>query len=73
MLVYDVSRWGRFQDCDESAFYEYLCRRAGIRVEYCMEEFRNDGTPISAVLKVLKRVMAERPCALPLQAPHRGS
>src|SRR5271154_1001416 len=28
LLVYDVSRWGRFQDSDEAAFYEYLCRRA---------------------------------------------
>jgi DNA invertase Pin-like site-specific DNA recombinase len=31
-LVYDVSRWGRFQDADESAYYEYICRRAGIAV-----------------------------------------
>ena len=23
ILVYDVSRWGRFQNPDESAFYEY--------------------------------------------------
>src|SRR5258708_1512064 len=30
ILVYDVSRWGRFQDADESAFYEYTCKRAGI-------------------------------------------
>jgi len=29
VVVLDVSRWGRFQDVDESAFYEYLCRRAG--------------------------------------------
>jgi len=31
ILVYDVSRWGRFQDADESAHLEYLCRlgRAG--------------------------------------------
>jgi len=28
ILVYDVSRWGRFQDADESAYYEYICRRA---------------------------------------------
>ncbi|MGE0063798.1 MAG: recombinase family protein, partial [Xanthobacteraceae bacterium] len=26
VLVYDVSRWGRFQDADESAYYEYLCK-----------------------------------------------
>src|SRR4051812_19412053 len=32
VLVYDVSRWGRFQDADESAYYEYLCRRAGIEI-----------------------------------------
>ncbi len=31
ILVYDVSRWGRFQDADESAYYEYLCKRAGIQ------------------------------------------
>src|SRR6202048_1658461 len=30
ILVYDVSRWGRFQDADESAYYEYVCKRAGI-------------------------------------------
>ena len=23
VLVYDVSRWGRFQDADEAAYYEY--------------------------------------------------
>lgn len=37
VLVYDVSRWGRFQDADESAYYEYICRRAGIAIEYCAE------------------------------------
>jgi len=26
ILVYDVSRWGRFQDTNESALYEFLCR-----------------------------------------------
>ena len=26
ILVYDVSRWGRFQDADESAFSEHQCR-----------------------------------------------
>src|SRR5690349_5224783 len=32
ILVYDVSRWGRFQDADEPAHYEFLCRSAGIQV-----------------------------------------
>src|SRR3954471_22642203 len=35
VLVYDVSRWGRFQDNDESAFYEFICKQAGIPVRYC--------------------------------------
>jgi DNA invertase Pin-like site-specific DNA recombinase len=28
ILVYDVSRWGRFQDPDEAAHYEFLCKAA---------------------------------------------
>ena len=49
ILVYDVSRWGRFQDADESAYYEYICRRAKIDVHYCGEQFENDGSPISTI------------------------
>jgi len=58
ILVYDISRWGRFQDADESAYYEYVCRRAGIRVHYCAEPFENDGSPMTVVIKSVKRVMA---------------
>lgn len=58
ILVYDVSRWGRFQDADESAYYEYLCKQAGIMVQYCAEQFENDGSPISTIIKGLKRAMA---------------
>src|SRR5260370_139153 len=58
ILVYDVSRWGRFQDADESAYYEYICKRAGITVQYCAEQFENDGTPVSTIVKSVKRAMA---------------
>ncbi len=58
ILVYDVSRWGRFQDADESAYYEYRCRRAGIQVAYCAEQFENDGSPVSTIVKSVKRAMA---------------
>jgi DNA invertase Pin-like site-specific DNA recombinase len=58
ILVYDVSRWGRFQDVDESAYYEFICRQAGIKVCYCAEEFDNDGSVMSSIVKNLKRVMA---------------
>ncbi len=58
ILVYDVSRWGRFQDADESAHYEFLCKSAGIPVHYCAETFVNDGTLPNMLLKALKRSMA---------------
>src|SRR5438874_2751718 len=58
ILVYDVSRWGRFQDADESAYYEFICKEAGITVQYCAEQFENDGSPVSTIVKGVKRAMA---------------
>jgi len=58
ILVYDVSRWGRFQDADEGAYHEHVCSRVGIRVHYCGEQFENDGSIGSNLLKTVKRVMA---------------
>jgi DNA invertase Pin-like site-specific DNA recombinase len=58
VLVYDVSRWGRFQDTDEAAYYEYVCKRAGISVRYCAEQFENDGSLTATVFKSMKRAMA---------------
>jgi DNA invertase Pin-like site-specific DNA recombinase len=58
ILVYDISRWGRFQDADESAYYEYICKRANISVQYCAEQFENDGSPVSTIVKGVKRAMA---------------
>ncbi len=58
VLVYDVSRWGRFQDADESACYEFLCKRAGVNVVYCAEPFANDLSFAAFLFKTLKRAMA---------------
>src|SRR5947209_5392697 len=58
ILVYDVTRWGRFQDADESAHYEYLCKSSGIPVHYCAELFANDNSISGSILKALKRTMA---------------
>src|SRR5215470_16701056 len=58
ILVFDVSRWGRFQDVDESAHYEFICKQRGIKVAYCGEQFDNDGSLISNIVKNIKRVMA---------------
>jgi DNA invertase Pin-like site-specific DNA recombinase len=58
ILVYDVSRWGRFLDTDESAHYEFVCKSAGVPVHYCAETFANDGSLPSLIMKALKRTMA---------------
>jgi len=58
ILVLDVSRWGRFQDPDQGAHYEFICRDAGVAVRYCGEMFDDDGSIGSSILKHLKRVMA---------------
>jgi len=58
ILVYDISRWGRFQDADESAYYEYVCKRANVRIHYCAEQFENDGSLPSSLMKTMKRTMA---------------
>src|SRR5947209_15621462 len=58
ILVYDVSRWGRFQDADEAAHYEYLCKSSGVPVHYCAETFANDNSMPGLIMKALKRTMA---------------
>lgn len=58
ILVLDVSRWGRFQDIDQSAHYEFMCRAAGVEIHYCAEPFENEGGTISSIVKHMKRVMA---------------
>jgi len=58
VLVYDVSRWGRFPDPDEAATYAYTCKSHGIEVIYCAEPFQNDGSLPSTVLVNLKRSMS---------------
>ncbi len=58
VLVYDISRFGRFQDPDQAAHLEYLCRSAGVAVEYCAEQFTNDGSMQSSLLKMVRRTQA---------------
>jgi DNA invertase Pin-like site-specific DNA recombinase len=58
ILVLDVSRWGRFQNLDQSGHYEFICFEAGVPIIYCAEPFDNDGTPVMALLKQIKRLQA---------------
>jgi DNA invertase Pin-like site-specific DNA recombinase len=59
VLVYGVSRWGRFQDPDQGASYEYALKSANIRVHYCAEQFQNDGSLSSALLKTVTHLCAQ--------------
>lgn len=58
ILVLDITRWGRFQNADESGRYEYDCFSHGVDVHYVAEQFNNDGSPITSVFKSIKRTMA---------------
>lgn len=74
VLVYDVSRWGRFQDADEAAYYEFICKSCGVSVQYCAEQFENDNSTISTVLKGIKRAMAgeySRELSVKIRRAHR--
>ena len=62
ILVYDVSRFGRFQDPDEAAHYEFLCKMSGVPIHYCSELFNEAGFIEKSVLKAIKRVMAAEFC-----------
>ena len=55
VLLYNFSRWGRFQDADESAYYEYICRRAGVSVHYCDEYSEGEVIVVSTIVKRLKK------------------
>lgn len=59
VLVYDVSRWGRFQDQDEAAYYEFLCKKQGKKVVYITKGFpKEDEKLISHLQTSIERYMA---------------
>lgn len=60
ILVYDVSRWGRFQDVDAAAYYEYTCKLHGVKVVYVQEKFGADDDPMTALMKAMQRTMAAK-------------
>ncbi|WIV87974.1 recombinase family protein [Proteus appendicitidis] len=46
LLVYDVSRFGRFQDNDEAGYYSYLLKSHGVRIIYCAENIPDSSPEI---------------------------
>lgn len=59
VLVYDVSRWGRFQDQDEAAFWEYWCKDKGKQVIYVSKGFLKEENQLLSHLQIsIERYMA---------------
>jgi DNA invertase Pin-like site-specific DNA recombinase len=57
VLCYDVSRFSRLE-ADEAAFFEFSLRRAGVKVIYTHEPGANEDGLTGALVKSLKRSMA---------------
>lgn len=59
VLVYDVSRWGRFQNPDQSGYYEYLCTKHGKEVIYVSRGFTAPTNQLISSLETsIQRYMA---------------
>jgi DNA invertase Pin-like site-specific DNA recombinase len=59
VLVYDVSRWGRFQDQDEAAYYEFRCKQRDKKVIYIVRGFpKEEQQLISHLQTSIERYMA---------------
>ena len=58
LLMLDPSRWGRFQNPDQGAHLEFVCRKAGIEVHYCAETSAYGEIDLSAAAKMLKPATA---------------
>ncbi len=54
LLVYDVSRFGRFDNPKEATYWEFELERNGIKVHYVTEGFSNDGSLGTYITKVVK-------------------
>ncbi|EOL8960037.1 recombinase family protein [Cronobacter sakazakii] len=59
VLFYDVSRFGRFQNSDEAAYYSLLFERNGVDLIYCSEPIPTKDFPLeSSVILNIKRSSA---------------
>jgi len=54
LLVYDVSRFGRLQPEDKIYWERYFKKRGGIQIIYAKDDFKNDGSTLDTLSKVLK-------------------
>ena len=59
VFVYDQSRWGRFQNPDEAAHYEFRCTKRGKKIVYVASGWPKEGQELMSSLDTsIKRYMA---------------
>ena len=58
ILVYDVGRWGGFENPDQAALLEHRCRSAGVYVHYCAEPSAGGEALRPGIAAPLKRIMS---------------
>ena|GEM_PF-677820 len=58
VLVYDVSRWGRFENPKEATYWEVMIEKCGKKVKYAKEDYVNDESAGSIITKVVKNLEA---------------
>ena len=54
VLVYDVSRWGRFENPKEATYWEIMIEKCGKKVIYVTEDYVNNDSIGAYVTKVVK-------------------
>lgn len=59
VLVYDVSRWGRFQDQDQAGYFVHVCKKLGKEVVYVSRGFPDSANQLLSSLETsIQRYMA---------------
>lgn len=58
ILVYDIDRWGRPTDADESIYWEVFFRKRGVTIVYVTDESVNDNSFGGRLNKKLKQELA---------------
>ncbi len=58
ILVYDVDRWGRPIDPEESGYWDYHFKRYGVRVIYVSDESVNQDSMAGRLTKTIKQELA---------------
>lgn len=62
VVVYDVSRWGRFEDADEAGYYEFQCKQAGKEVVYARRGFSTEEQRGQRIQQIQRRLAYNHLC-----------